>query len=64
MIPSVDVTTAQAGRTGAPSIKDVARLAGVSGQTVSRVSTGSESVRPETRERVLKAMEQLGYSAQ
>lgn len=62
MIPPVDVTTAQAGRTGAPSIKDVARLAGVSGQTVSRVSTGSESVRPETRERVLKAMEQLGYS--
>ncbi|ACV07776.1 LacI family DNA-binding transcriptional regulator [Jonesia denitrificans] len=45
-----------------PSIGDVARLAGVSSQTVSRVSTGAERVRPETRERVLSAMEQLGYS--
>jgi len=41
---------------------DVAALAGVSGQTVSRVSTGADSVRPETRRRVLAAMEQLGYS--
>lgn len=49
------------GRTG-PSIGDVATLAGVSSQTVSRVSTGSLKVRPETRRRVLDAMEQLGYS--
>ncbi|MFG1912988.1 LacI family DNA-binding transcriptional regulator [Kribbella sp. NPDC048928] len=40
----------------------MARLAGVSAQTVSRVSTGSEPVRPETRERVLDAMGQLGYA--
>ncbi|ACZ20396.1 transcriptional regulator, LacI family [Sanguibacter keddieii DSM 10542] len=45
-----------------PSIGDVAALAGVSAQTVSRVSTGAERVRPETRERVLAAMDELGYS--
>lgn len=41
---------------------DVAALAGVSAQTVSRVSTGADNVRPETRQRVLDAMEQLGYA--
>lgn len=45
-----------------PSIQDVARLAGLSAQTVSRVSTGTGTVRPETRARVLAAMDQLGYS--
>jgi DNA-binding LacI/PurR family transcriptional regulator len=40
---------------------DVGRLAGVSHQTVSRVINGSTHVRPETRERVLKAMVELGY---
>jgi DNA-binding LacI/PurR family transcriptional regulator len=40
---------------------DVARLAGVSHQTVSRVINGSEQVRPETRDRVLAAMEKLDY---
>lgn len=48
-------------RTG-PSIRDVAKVAGVSAQTVSRVSTGAENVRAETRTRVLAAMNQLGYS--
>lgn len=48
-------------RTG-PSIEDVARLAGVSAQTVSRVSTGAQGVRPATRERVVAAMGKLGYS--
>lgn len=50
------------GRKTGPSIEDVARLAGVSAQTVSRVSTGAEAVRPETKARVLEAMAQLGYS--
>jgi DNA-binding LacI/PurR family transcriptional regulator len=45
-----------------PSIGDVARVAGVSAQTVSRVSTGADTVRPDTRQRVLDAMELLGYS--
>jgi DNA-binding LacI/PurR family transcriptional regulator len=40
---------------------DVARLAGVSHQTVSRVINDSEHVREETRERVLVAMRQLNY---
>lgn len=44
-----------------PVMGDVARLAGVSHMTVSRVLNDPESVRPETRERVLWAIEQLGY---
>ena len=47
--------------TGAPSIADVAKVAGVSAQTVSRVSTGYQGVRPATRERVLNAMRTVGY---
>ena len=50
------------GRSGAPSVSDVARLAGVSTQTVSRVTAGARNVRPDTREKVLHAMERLGYS--
>ena len=49
-------------RRSGPSIGDVARLAGVSPQTVSRVSTGADSVRPSTRAKVVQAMDQLGYS--
>lgn len=40
---------------------DVARAAGVSGQTVSRVVNGSPRVDPATRERVEAAMQRLGY---
>jgi len=40
---------------------DVARVAGVSHQTVSRVLNGSARVGPTTRARVLAAIEQLGY---
>jgi DNA-binding LacI/PurR family transcriptional regulator len=42
-------------------MSDVGRLAGVSHQTVSRVINDSPHVRPQTRERVLKAMLELGY---
>ncbi|MDN5796589.1 MAG: LacI family DNA-binding transcriptional regulator [Intrasporangium sp.] len=45
----------------APVMQDVARLAGVSHQTVSRVINGASSIRPETRERVLQAIDRLGY---
>jgi DNA-binding LacI/PurR family transcriptional regulator len=40
---------------------DVARVAGVSHQTVSRVINDADHVRPETRERVLRAMVELDY---
>ncbi|MEX5713013.1 LacI family DNA-binding transcriptional regulator [Parafrankia sp. FMc6] len=42
-------------------MRDVARFAGVSHQTVSRVLNGHPNVRPETRQRVLDAMEALNY---
>lgn len=44
-----------------PAMSDVAVVAGVSHQTVSRVLNGHPSVRPETRQRVLDAIAQLGY---
>ena len=44
-----------------PNIYDVARLAEVSHQTVSRVINDSPSLKAETRERVLTAMKELGY---
>jgi len=44
-----------------PSMADVARTAGVSAQTVSRALRGSPNVNPETKRRVLAAVEQLGY---
>ncbi|MEO3796146.1 LacI family DNA-binding transcriptional regulator [Nonomuraea sp. B10E15] len=44
-----------------PSMTDVARTAGVSAQTVSRTLRDSPNVNPETRKRVLAAVEQLGY---
>ncbi|MEU3664086.1 LacI family DNA-binding transcriptional regulator [Streptomyces sp. NPDC032940] len=40
---------------------DVARLAGVSHQTVSRVLNGHANVREQTRLRVLAAVQELGY---
>ncbi|MBN9605238.1 MAG: LacI family DNA-binding transcriptional regulator [Actinomycetales bacterium] len=45
----------------APNIRDVAARAGVSYQTVSRVLNDSTAIRPETRQRVLAAIEELGY---
>ncbi len=46
----------------AANIFDVARLAGVSHQTVSRVLNDVPNVRPATRERVEQAIAQLRYS--
>ncbi len=48
-------------RPASPTIFDVARLAGVSHQTVSRVINNHASVRESTRERVRQAVEQLRY---
>jgi DNA-binding LacI/PurR family transcriptional regulator len=44
-----------------PSMADVARLAGVSGQTVSRVANERHNVDAVTRDRVQAAMRELGY---
>lgn len=45
----------------AVTLKDVAELAGVSYATVSRVLSGKPNIRPETLERVLSAVDTLGY---
>lgn len=43
------------------TIKDVAARAGVAFKTVSRVVNNDPTVKPKNRERVLKAIEELGY---
>ena len=48
-------------RVRAPNIRDVARLAGVSYQTVSRVLNDSPSIRPSTRQKVLDVITDIGY---
>lgn len=45
----------------APTIRDVARTAGVSRQTVSRVLNSRGEITPATRQRVLDVIERLGY---
>jgi Transcriptional regulators len=49
------------GASRSASIVDVARVAGVSNQTVSRVLTGAQRVSARTRESVLRAMAEVGY---
>ena len=49
------------GRVRPPAMTDVARVAGVSHQTVSRVLNAHPSVSSTTRRRVLAAMQELGY---
>src|SRR5688500_4531877 len=44
-----------------PSILDVAKQAGVSVATVSRVLADKPHVRPEVREHVLKIVKEIGY---
>ena len=44
-----------------PTIKQVAKVAGVSTQTVSRVINDRPDVAPETRERILVTINELGY---
>ncbi|GAA4350907.1 LacI family DNA-binding transcriptional regulator [Angustibacter luteus] len=53
-----DTSPRRGGRIG---VRDVAQLAGVSTQTVSRVLNNSPNLREETRARVLEAMAELDY---
>jgi DNA-binding LacI/PurR family transcriptional regulator len=55
------VTLAAGTRKRGATIYDVARLAGVSHQTVTRVLRGFEGIRPETRQRVQSALAELDY---
>lgn len=49
------------GKVRAPNIRDVARLAGVSYQTVSRVLNEHASIRDSTKQRVLDVIDEIGY---
>ena len=51
----------QGARSRAPTLADVARLAGVSVATASKALNGRDHVRAETRSRVLEAAEQLSF---
>ncbi|MFI6402352.1 LacI family DNA-binding transcriptional regulator [Streptomyces sp. NPDC050548] len=53
--------TGRGGNTAAPRSVDVARLAGVSQKTVSRVFNDEQYVSADVRRRVLEAAEELGY---
>lgn len=60
--PPADPGGADPGRRArSASIRDVARAAGVSYQTVSRVINGTSYVRESTRERVQQAIAELGF---
>ncbi len=56
-----DCVTTHAHSSDTASIRDVAKLANVSHQTVSRVLNGHPSVRPATRQRVLDAVAELSF---
>ncbi|WP_225425445.1 LacI family DNA-binding transcriptional regulator [Pelagerythrobacter rhizovicinus] len=56
-----DRSSSSAKRAAKPTINDVARLAGVSKKTVSRVINRSALLNSETRERVERVIDELGY---
>jgi LacI family transcriptional regulator len=59
-VGSLEPTARPAPRKAA-TIYDVAQAAGVSHQTVSRFLKGFDGIRPETREKVTRALDELGY---
>lgn len=61
VVPGPPLPFTDGRRPRVPVMMDVARLAGVSHQTVSRVVNAHANVRAETRQRVLDAMRQLNY---
>ncbi len=51
----------KSGKSGAATMSDVARRAGVSTMTVSRALRDGASIAGETRDRIMQAVEELGY---
>ncbi|HUD35762.1 MAG TPA: LacI family DNA-binding transcriptional regulator [Streptosporangiaceae bacterium] len=60
-VTTTPAAAAPAGTGQAPTIYDVARAAGVSIASVSRVLNGQQNPRQETRDRVLRAVAELGF---
>ncbi|MBK8458842.1 MAG: LacI family DNA-binding transcriptional regulator [Micropruina sp.] len=60
-MPTTPTADAPSGQPKAATIYDVARLAGVSHQTVSRLLKGENTLSPRTRRRVEKALAELDY---
>ena len=60
-VPTEQGRLARLGLGSTSTLYDVARVAGVSTATVSRVVHGHDRVRPSTRQRVLEVIEALGY---
>lgn len=61
MTPSAETPPAAAPRRVPPTVKDIAKVAGVSPMTVSRVLSGGKNVRPALRERVERVISEVGY---
>lgn len=55
--------SARSVHSGRPTIKEVARLAGVSPSTVSHAISGRRTISEETKARVFAAIDELGYGA-
>ena len=58
---AADETSGMSSLSKPATIYDVAKLAGVSHQTVSRFIKGYQGIRPATRDKVVSALDQLGY---
>lgn len=52
---------AKSSKSSTPTMSDVARRAGVSSMTVSRALRDGASIASETREKIMKAVDELGY---
>jgi LacI family transcriptional regulator len=59
----IGISAASGPASGAPTVKDVARAAGVSTATVSRALNQPDSVTPALRQQVLEAVRRMGYVA-
>jgi LacI family transcriptional regulator len=63
MIPKITWTTKMRQKKRAATIQDVAKAAGVSVSTVSRVLNGKLDVASKTQDRILKVIGKLGYTS-